>query len=195
MGDLRSKRLLDAGCGDGALVVLAAARGAEAIGVDPDPAMLAAARARADRDAVQATFLDGRVERLPLPDASVDIVCSVTVLCFVRDAAAAVREMARVLRPGGLLVLGELGRWNVWAALRRARGWFGSPTWRAARFRSSGELRALAGQAGLAVTTVRGAIYYPPIAWAARLLAPVDPRLGRLSTWGAAFIALRATKP
>ena len=187
-------RFLDAGCGDGALVCAAAAKGANAIGVDSDPAMLAAARSRATGLGVDATFLDGRVERLPFPDGTFDVVASVTVLCFVTDAAGAVREMARVLRPGGRLVLGELGRWNLWAARRRVRGWFGSPTWRLARFRSSGELCALAGQAGLSVTALRGAVYYPPVDWLARMLAPFDPWLARLSTLGAAFITLGAVK-
>jgi hypothetical protein len=63
-----------------------------------------------------------------------------------------------------------------------------------ARFRSSRELRMLADQAGLSVTRVRGAVYYPPVGVLARMLAPLDPWLGRLSTFGAAFIALRAVK-
>ncbi len=188
-------RLLDAGCGDGALVCAAAARGAEAVGVDSDPAMLEAARSRAASLGVPATFLEGRVERLPFADDTFDVVASTTVLCFVTDAASAVREMARVLRPGGRLVLGELGRWSLWAARRRVRGWFGSPTWRMARFRSSGEVRLLAGQAGLSVTVVRGAVYYPPVGWLARVLAPFERWLGHRSTLGAAFIALRAVKP
>ena len=61
--------------------------------------------------------------------------------------AAQFEEMRRVLgsteRPGGRLVIGELGRWSLWAAIRRVRGWLGSPTWRAARFRSASDLRAL----------------------------------------------------
>jgi predicted RNA methylase len=48
MGELQGARVLEAGCGDGTLVCAAASRGAEVTGVDPDPAMLAAARSRAD---------------------------------------------------------------------------------------------------------------------------------------------------
>lgn len=195
MGDLEGKRLLDVGCGDGALVSLAVARGAEVTGVDPDRNMLAAARVRMEREGLKATFLDGRVERLPLSGSEFDVVASVTVLCFVPDAAGAIRGMARVLRPGGVLVLGELARWSTWSALRRVRGWLGHPTWRAARFRSGRELRVLAEQAGLRVMAEHGAIYYPPAEWAARLLAPIDGALGRAALPGAAFIAMRAVKP
>ncbi|MDI9847076.1 class I SAM-dependent methyltransferase [Rhodoblastus sp. 17X3] len=192
IGKIAGARVLDVGCGDGALVCVMASRGAEATGVDPDPAMLAAARSRAASEGVRAAFVEGRVERLPFPDASFDVVFSVTVLCFTRDAASSVRELARVLRPGGRLVLGELGRWSLWAALRRVRGWLGAETWKAARFRGASELRSLAEQAGLSVTAIRGAVYYPPVGAFARALAPIDSRLGRLTTFGAAFIALGA---
>lgn len=195
MGGLVGLRLLDVGCGDGTLICAAAARGAMVAGIDADPAMLAAARQRMARAGLEAALREGRVEELPFPDASFDVVASVTVLCFVGDAGRALREMARVLRPGGRLVIGELGRWSTWAALRRVRGWLGSTTWRAARFRTPGELRTLVQQAGLSVTAIQGAVYYPPANLLARLLAPLDPWLGRLTRLGAAFIVLGATKP
>jgi hypothetical protein len=50
-------------------------------------------------------------------------------------------------------------------------------------------------QAGLEVTSVRGAIYYPRWGPTARLLSRYDPALGRLTTVGAAFVALSAVKP
>ncbi|MPZ33694.1 MAG: methyltransferase domain-containing protein [Rhodospirillales bacterium] len=195
MGGLVGIRLLDVGCGDGALICAAAARGAIVAGVDADSTMLTAARQRMAQAGFEVTLREGRVEELPFPDDSFDVVASVTVLCFVGDAERAVREMARGLRPGGRLVIGELGRWSTWAALRRVRGWLGSTTWRAARFRTPGELRTLLQQAGLSVTAIQGAIYYPPANLFARLLAPLDPWLGSLTRLGAAFIALGAVKP
>jgi ubiquinone/menaquinone biosynthesis C-methylase UbiE len=195
MGELSGRRVLDVGCGDGVLVCAAVSRGADAAGIDPDPAMLAAARERAARAGVRATFLEGRMEHLPFSDASFDVVTAVTVLCFVSDAAGAIREMGRVLRPGGRLVIGELGRWSLWAAIRRVRGWFGAKTWRTARFRTDRELRVLAEQAGLSVINIRGAVYYPPVGALARALAPADPLFGRLTSFGAAFIGLSAVAP
>jgi SAM-dependent methyltransferase len=157
--------------------------------------MLAAAHSRARQMGVSATLLQGRVEQQPFPDAAFDVVTAMTVLCFVADAAGAVREMARVLRPSGRLVLGELGRWNLWALNRRVRGWSGSATWKAANFRSAAELCALARQTGLSVGAIAGAVFYPPVGALARIMAPVDSWLGRRTTFGAAFIALRAVLP
>ncbi|WP_298356799.1 class I SAM-dependent methyltransferase [Rhodoblastus sp.] len=194
LGALAGARVLDIGCGDGALVRAFAALGATAVGVDPDPAMLSIARKLAEEAHVQATFLQGRAESLPFPDASFDVATAMTVLCFIPDAKAAVREMARVVRPGGRLVLGELGRWSFWAAKRRLRGRLGAPTWKAARFRDAAELRKLAEAVGLKVTAMRGAVFYPPLAWLARLITPIDSWLGRRATVGAAFIALAATR-
>ena len=193
-GELEGRKLLDVGCGDGALVCAAVARGADAVGIDSDLAMLAAARALCGQRADNVKFLEGRAEHLPFADGAFDVVAAVTVLCFVPDAGSVVGEMARVLRPGGRLVIGELGQWNTWAALRRLRGWFGSRTWKHARFRSESELRALATRAGLTVMSVRGAVFYPPTDFFARVLAPVDEYLGRRTTFGAAFIALCAAK-
>ena len=194
-GDVSRSRVLDVGCGDGALACAVAARGAEVTGVDADPAMLAAARSRAGQQGLAIAFAEGHLEHLPFADASFGLVVAMTVLCFVPDAGGAVREMTRVLRPGGRLVIGELGRRSAWAGLRRVRGRLGSPTWKRARFRTASELRALMSEAGIEVDVMRGAVFYPPIGLFARLLAPADPWLGRHTTAGAAFLAAAGTKP
>ena len=70
-----------------------------------------------------------------------------------------------------------------------------SAVWRQARFRTAHELRRLADGAGLVVEALQAAIYYPPCGLAARLLGSVDRHIGRLTTFGAAFLAVAATKP
>jgi ubiquinone biosynthesis O-methyltransferase len=194
-GPLAGLRVLDVGCGDGAYAVAAAQRGARVAGVDTSPQMMEAAQQRAIEQGVQIDLRVADAAALPFGDGSFDLVLAVTVLCFVADAHTALREMARVLAPGGRLVIGELGRWSAWAALRRLRGWAGSRLWRVARFRTAAQLRRLVEQAGLRVERMQGAVFYPPQATLARLLAPVDRRLGRATTCGAAFIALAAEKP
>lgn len=195
IGEVRGRRILDVGCGDGDLAVDLAKRGGDVVGVDASAAMVAAAERRASREQAGAAFEIAAAQDLPFPSASFDIVVAVTILCFVDDAVPVFREIARVLRPGGRLVIGELGKWSSWAATRRVRGWLGSPLWRNARFRTVGELCSPAREAGLGVDSVRGAVYYPRWGWAAERLAPYDRFLGRRTSFGAAFLALRATKP
>jgi ubiquinone/menaquinone biosynthesis C-methylase UbiE len=194
-GPLSGQRVLDVGTGDGNYAIEAATRGAIVTALDTEPEMLAATRVRAAARGAAVMLQQGRAEALPFPDNSFDVVVAITVLCFVPDAALAVREMARVLAPGGRLVLGELGRFSTWAAKRRVQGWLGSSTWRRARFWSRAELEALARQAGLIVAAGRGCVFYPPTGLAARIIAPLEPLLTRLDTPGAAFVALTADKP
>lgn len=156
--------------------------------------MLAAARRRVEASGLAFRLLPGTAEALPFADCSFDRVVAITVLCFINRPDVAIAEMARVLRPGGQIILGELGRWNIWAAVRRIKGWLGSPVWRAARFRTAVELRRLLARQGLLVCAVRGAIFYPPIGLAAMVVGAVDGWLGRKTTKGAAFIAIKAQK-
>jgi ubiquinone biosynthesis O-methyltransferase len=194
-GNVAGFRVLDVGCGDGDLALELWERGAQVTGIDASQEMIAAARVRAKHQKAAIAFEVAAAEHLPFASEQFDIVVAVTILCFVKDPAPVFREMARVLRPGGRLVIGELGRWSSWAAARRVRAWCGSALWRRARFRSNRELRRLIKHVGLAVETVRGAIYYPRWRFVARRCAPWDRALGRLTTVGAAFIALSAVKP
>ncbi len=196
IGDVRGLAVLDVGCGDGTLGLACWQRGAARVaGCDADLRMVARAAERAATAAARFDVVAARAEALPFGSDSFDAVSIVTVLAFVPEPHVAMREMVRVLRPGGHLVIGDLGRWSIWAARRRIRGWLGSATWRAARFRSAGDLRALARGAGLHVEHVSGAIYFPPLTALARLMAPTDVAFGEITTAGAAFIALVARKP
>ncbi len=195
IGEAGGRTILDVGCGDGELAVELWKRGAKVAGIDASARMIEAARERARRHGADITFEVATAQELPFAPDAFDAVVAVTVLCFVEDAALVLREAARVLRPGGRLIIGELGSRNIWAAERRIRGWFGNPIWRQARFRTAGELKLLASGAGLVVERLQGAVYYPPCGLAAWLLGPVDRHIGRLTSLGAAFLTLAVTKP
>jgi SAM-dependent methyltransferase len=132
-GDLAGRDVLDVGCGDGTFALELTRRGAVVTAVDASPAMIDAARDRAKQHHANATFQVATAEKLPYPAGQFDIVTAITILCFVEDAAPVFREMTRVLRPGGRLIIGELGRWSFWAAKRRIRAWLGSRLWRRRR--------------------------------------------------------------
>jgi LmbE family N-acetylglucosaminyl deacetylase len=106
---LRSgQRLLDVGCGLGdAALALSIDLGdhGEIVGIDGSEAMLAEARVRAADATCRVRFTVGDAGALDEPDASFDAVRSERMLQWVSDPARAVAEMARVLRPGGLMCL------------------------------------------------------------------------------------------
>jgi SAM-dependent methyltransferase len=95
---------LDAACGTGRHAAHLAARGHRVIGVDSSPDMLAHARARVPG----ATFHEGTLDRLPLPSASVDLAVCALALAHLPDLRPAFAELARVLRPGGHLVVTDI---------------------------------------------------------------------------------------
>ena len=194
IGDVAGKTLLDVGCGDGDFSLVLARRGAVVTGVDVSQAMIDAARKNCTAGAVTATFKLGEAHALPFEAGSFDVVVAMTILCFVDDAAPVFREIARVLRPGGKLVIGELGRWSTWAAERRMRAWLGSELWKRGHFRTPGELQRLARDAGLEPGPVRGAVFYPRCGLAARWMQGLELRIGRAITVGAAFLAVSTTK-
>ncbi len=194
-GPLRSKRVLEVGCGDGTYAIAASIKGAEVAAVDISASMLTSARRRAEEGGAVVEWCQASAERLPFKANVFDIVIAVTSLCFIEDPRCAVKEAARVLRPGGVFIVGELGWLNWWALSRTVRGWLGSAKWRHARFWSLRQLRRLVIEAGLVFHTGRGAVYYPPMASIAKLISRHDRRMSMLGQIGAAFLTVRADKP
>ena len=118
------------------------------------------------------------------------------MLCFLSsdERRAAARELVRVTRPGGRVVVGELARLSLWAVQRRVKGWLVSSTWRAARFVTARELGRLFDEAGAAGVAMSHALYLPPVdhpALAARADA-IERLAAPLGPLGAAFVAVRA---
>jgi len=107
---------VDLGCGGGLDVFLAAARvgpTGKAIGIDMTPEMLELARRNAARGSggkpiTNVEFYQATIDRLPLPDASVDCVISNCVINLAPDKQAVFGEIARVLKAGGRLVVSDI---------------------------------------------------------------------------------------
>jgi ubiquinone/menaquinone biosynthesis C-methylase UbiE len=93
-------RVVDVGCGPGTAARFAARLGAQVTGVDPSPAMLGLAR-RLTRSSAGVTYLDGAAESLPIPDGSATVIWTVASVHHWQDVDVALREVRRVLVPGG----------------------------------------------------------------------------------------------
>src|ERR1700709_1789793 len=98
------QKALDVGCGEGRFCRMLKSHGVDVVGIDPTPALIARARSRDVRGA----YLQAPAERLRFRDEAFDLVVSYLSLIDIPDVRAAVPEMARVLRPGGALLIANL---------------------------------------------------------------------------------------
>jgi len=118
--DLRGKNILDVGCGTGVMSLLALQKGAaKVVCSDISNYMLERARDKADQQGYGVDRIDFRqldAESLPFEDASFDAVMTGMTLGLLPDQDKAIREMVRVLRPGGFLSAGAHGPEHYWEA-------------------------------------------------------------------------------
>ncbi len=103
------RKALDVGCGEGRFCRMLRNRGIAAIGIDPTEALIDHARQQDPRG----DYRIGRAEGLDFPDRHFDLVVSYLTLVDIPDIARAIREMARVLRPGGTLLIANLNSFNT----------------------------------------------------------------------------------
>lgn len=103
--DLHGEHWLDAGCGSGTLTRWLAGRGAKANGVDGAPEMIRVAKAQAQGYEDSLQFQVANVGALPFPDGSFDGVLCSSVLEYAEDPGDYLREIARVTRVGGCLLI------------------------------------------------------------------------------------------
>ena len=103
LGDVAGKRVLDAACGPGLYAGELVRRGAQVVGFDQSPRMVGLASSRVPEGEFRVHDLGDRIGWLA--DASVDLALCALAIEYVDDRVAALRELRRVLRPGGALVL------------------------------------------------------------------------------------------
>jgi demethylmenaquinone methyltransferase / 2-methoxy-6-polyprenyl-1,4-benzoquinol methylase len=140
---LEAERVLDVATGTAAVALeLARAQPSRTVvGIDQSPEMLASGRERVAAAALaeRVELLEGRAEALPVPDASFDALTFTYLLRYVEDVPSTLRELARVVRPGGVVAMLEFGLpHGVWRPLWElyvriglpAAGALVSPAWR-----------------------------------------------------------------
>ena len=112
---IEGQRLIDLGCGFGALAVFFAGRGALVTGIDPIADRLEVGRAVASEYDLPVEFSQGQMEKLEFADESFDLAIQNNSLCYIvgrEDRRSALSETLRVLKPGGLVVIRNPNRWH-----------------------------------------------------------------------------------
>ena len=192
----RGKTVLECGCGTGLLLERMAGFASKATGIDLSPGMLEKAKERG----LDVTV--GSLTELPFADASFDVTCSFKVLAHVPDIGKALSEMARVTRPGGV-ILAEFYNPLSFRALAKRLGPAGKISARTresavyTRFDAPWVIPRLL-PPGVSVESARGVRIVTPAAAAMRLpamretLRRLETRLAdtRLSFFGGFYVAV-----
>jgi 2-polyprenyl-6-hydroxyphenyl methylase/3-demethylubiquinone-9 3-methyltransferase len=111
-GSLTQQEILEVGCGGGLICEQLAHRGAIMVGIDPSPGALATARKHAQEQGLghNIYYQQGYAESLPYANGSFSAIVCFDVLEHVRDLNATIKEVARVLAPGGVFVFDTINR-------------------------------------------------------------------------------------
>ncbi|GIE35644.1 hypothetical protein Ait01nite_086890 [Actinoplanes italicus] len=167
---------VDAACGTGRHSGWLAGRGHRVIGVDASPDMLARARNRVpDGD-----FREGPLEALPVPDEHADVVVCALALSHVADLKPVFAEFARVLRPGGHLVVSDISQeWIAMGSVPRVRLADGRPALLAVHRHRAPDFLGAALPAGLRVLSCAE----PPARPASALTAGAELPGGETGPW------------
>lgn len=119
LGDVRGRRVLDAGCGNGYVSRLLAARRADVVGVEPTASMVGFCRDKEAELGQGVRYVQADLARLPDLDGEFDAVVCSMVLMAIPDWRPAMRACVTALRPGGLFVFAVVhpafeGLWGTW---------------------------------------------------------------------------------
>ena len=172
LGDLTRLRIADIGCGAGLMCEPLAARGAQVVGVDAAAKNIAAARLHANDDRLNIDYRLGEPEAALRDGESFDVLLLLEVVEHVDDLQTFVRQAARHLKPGGLLLVSTINRTarSFVTAIAGAEYIFrvlprGTHRW--AQFVRPDELEHAAAACGLAQHDLRGMGYLPVVhrAW------------------------------
>ena len=162
---IAGETILDIGCGNARDMIRILEAGARIVGIDLSEGMIDQARRELQAAGHRDVRLDvGDATQMPFPDASFDKVLCSEVIEHIPDADAAVREIRRVLKPGGMLVISTpnrtswygFDRYILWARVLRRRWNHPFDNWR-----TMSELTSMLTRQGLEVSTTATVCYLP----------------------------------
>ena len=188
LAPLAGETILDAGCGTGVFTLDILTSRARVVGMDLSLPMLGKAVRKCGSSLFSPIAAD--ILRLPFQNEKFDKVVSITALEFIEDARRAVKELFRVTKSGGIVVVATLNSLSPWAQERREKARNQETIFSGATFKSPDEMLALAPFPGI----VRTAVHFKnDSALEAAITAEKEGRNKNLET--GAFVAVRWQKP
>ena len=184
----RGGKALDLGCGTGNYTLELKRRGFDVIGLDASEGMLEIARSKG------LECVKGDAYSLPFPDESFNLVLSVTMFEFIHEPEKVLREIHRVLKPGGEVLIGTMNGRSSWFLFKRLKSLFVETAYRYARFYTPGELETLLRNTGFAEVESAGVIFLPSFWPFLGLAESLDRKCFRRCKSIAAFVAVRGRK-
>lgn len=136
-------KVLDVGCGTGNFSIKLARLGCKVTGIDLSEKMLDIARRKAKKEHLDIEFYNMDVYRLEFPDGCFDGVFSMAAFEFIKEPLKAYREMYRVVKPGGKILIGTINRESSWGKLYMSQEYQKNSVFKHARFMTLEELKAL----------------------------------------------------
>jgi|GEM_PF-582960 ubiquinone/menaquinone biosynthesis C-methylase UbiE len=186
--------VLDLGCGTGNYTVELIKRQIKVVGLDASFSMLLLARKKLS----SACLVQADALVLPFKDNIFEGVLSITLFEFLSSPEEVLKEVYRVLKPRGEVVIGTMNTFSLWFFFKRLKTLFTETAYRYARFYTINQLKKLLKQAGFKNIKTSGVIYLP--AFIPPILIPLAQRLDR--KWAntgfkhfAAFVLIRGERP
>lgn len=186
--------VLDLGCGTGNYTMALAKQRIKMVGLDKSVSMLKLAR----RKLPHTPFVRSDVIYLPFKNETFTGVISITLFEFLSHPQKAIKEIYRVLKPQGEVLIGTMNAISLWFICKRIKSLFVETAYRYARFYTPRGLKSLLSQAGFVHIETRGVIYLPSFmpAFLTPLAQFLDKKLSA-SAWRhvAAFVLVRGERP
>ncbi len=183
-------KALDLGCGTGNYTLELKKRGFDVVGLDISKEMLRIAQKKIPEIA----FIRGDAYKLPFKNNTFDLVLSITMFEFIKNPEKIIKEIYRVLKPGGEIIIGTMNAKSLWFLFKRIKSFFIETAYRYARFYTVSELEKLLKNEHFKKIETKGVIYFPSFFPFLEFAKKFDKRFcHRLKNW-AAFIVVKGIK-